>query len=132
MNQSIITSGGLLMNGITILNSTEVVAKTALIWDTKCTISLCVMLAGLFLLIRMLLASDKWIEQFFSVFYGIGCALFTLGLLFTIIFYKTENPIAYKMQYQVTIDDSVLLNEFLEKYNIISIDGKIYTIEEKN
>lgn len=34
-------------------------------------------------------------------------------------------------EYQVTIDDSVSMNEFLEKYEIIEVNGKIYTIREK-
>lgn len=34
-------------------------------------------------------------------------------------------------EYQVTIDDSVSMTEFLEKYEIIEINGKIYTIREK-
>lgn len=80
----------------------------------------------------MLWVSDKWSEQRFDAVLLIGSTLFIHGLVFTILFYKTENPISYKIQYQVTADDSVSLNEFLENYNIISIDGKIYTIEEKN
>lgn len=120
------------MNGVTILNSTEVVAKTTHIWDTKCTVSLCIMIAGLLILLGMLWVSGKWSEQRFDAVLLIGSILFILGLVFTILFYKTENPISYKIQYQVTADDSVSLNEFLENYNIISIDGKIYTVEEKN
>jgi uncharacterized membrane protein YkvI len=34
-------------------------------------------------------------------------------------------------EYQVTIDDSVSMTEFLEKYEIIEVNGKIYTIREK-
>ena len=34
-------------------------------------------------------------------------------------------------QYEVTIDDSVSMNEFTNKYNIIEQRGKIYTVEEK-
>lgn len=120
------------MNGVTILNSAEVVAETAHMWSAKCTVSLCVMLAGLLILLGMLWVSSKWSEQRFDAVLLIGSALFVLGLVFTILFYKTENPIAYKTQYQVTADDSVSLNEFLEKYDIISIEGKIYTVEEKN
>lgn len=120
------------MKGVTILNSTEVVAKTTHIWDTKCTVSLCIMIAGLLILLGMLWVSDKWSEQRFDAVLLIGSILFILGLVFTILFYKTEHPIAYKTQYQVTADDSVSLNKFLEKYTIISIDGKIYTVEEKN
>lgn len=120
------------MKGVTILNSMEVVAETAYGWNTKCTISLCVMIAGLLLLLGTLWASGKWREEVFTVFSVIGSAMFVFGLVFTILFYKTENPVSYKIQYQVTADDSVSLNEFLENYNIISIDGKIYTVEEKN
>lgn len=35
-------------------------------------------------------------------------------------------------EYKVTIDDSVPLKEFSEKYNITNQDGQIYTIEEKS
>lgn len=120
------------MNGVTILNSTEIVAETAHMWSAKCTVSLCFMIAGLFLLIGTLWVSGRWSEQAFNVLSIIGAAIFVFGLVFTLLFYKIENPISYKIQYQVTADDSVSLNEFLENYNIISIDGKIYTVEEKN
>lgn len=120
------------MNGVTILSSTEIVAETAHMWSAKCTVSLCFMIAGLFLLIIMLWVSGKWREEVFNVIAVIGATMFVFGLVFTILFYKIENPIAYKIQYQVTADDSVSLNEFLERYDIISIDGKIYTVEEKN
>ena len=133
MNQSIITLGGLLMNGITILNSTEIVAETAHnSWNTRCTVSFCITIAGLLLLLVMLWVSSKWREEVFNVISVIGAAMFVFGLVFTLLFYKIENPISYKIQYQVTADDTVSLNEFLENYNIISIDGKIYTVEEKN
>lgn len=34
-------------------------------------------------------------------------------------------------QYKVVIDDSVSLNEFNEKYDIVEQEGKIYTVIEK-
>ena len=34
--------------------------------------------------------------------------------------------------YQVTFDDSVSMNEFNEQYEILDIDGKIYTVKNKN
>lgn len=120
------------MNGVIILNSTEVVAETAHGWNTRCTVSFCITMVGLLLLLVMLCVSSKWHEEVFNVISVIGVAMFVCGLVFTILFYRIENPIAYKTQYQVTADDSVSLNEFLENYNIISIDGKIYTVEEKN
>lgn len=120
------------MNGVTILNSMEVVAETAHSWNTRCTVSFCITVAGLLLLLVILRISGNWREEVFNVLSLICGAMFVFGLVFTIMFYKIEYPIAYKTQYQVTADDSVSLNEFLEKYDIISIEGKIYTVEEKN
>lgn len=34
-------------------------------------------------------------------------------------------------RYEVTIDDSVNYKEFTEKYEVIEVNGKIYTIAEK-
>ena len=36
-----------------------------------------------------------------------------------------------KYEYQVTIDDSISMSEFNDKYEIIEVEGKIYTIREK-
>ena len=36
------------------------------------------------------------------------------------------------IEYKVTIDDSVSMNEFLDKYEILGQEGKIYTVKEKN
>ena len=35
------------------------------------------------------------------------------------------------IEYKVTIDDSVLMNEFLDKYEILDQEGKIYTVRER-
>lgn len=35
------------------------------------------------------------------------------------------------VEYKVTIDDSVLVNEFLDKYEILDQEGKIYTVKER-
>lgn len=40
-------------------------------------------------------------------------------------------PTDYETQYKVTIDDSVSMNEFNEKYEIIDQEGKIYTVRER-
>ena len=34
-------------------------------------------------------------------------------------------------EYKVTINDSVSMNEFLNKYEILDQDGKIFTVKEK-
>ncbi len=35
------------------------------------------------------------------------------------------------IEYKVTIDDSVSMNEFLDKYEILDKEGKIYTVKER-
>ena len=35
------------------------------------------------------------------------------------------------IEYKVTIDDSVSMNEFLDKYEILDQEGKIYTVKER-
>lgn len=57
-----------------------------------------------------------------SFFLFIAC--FTTGL-------KIEGSPSDIKQYQVTIDESVSMVEFNERYKVIEVDGKIYTIVEK-
>lgn len=35
------------------------------------------------------------------------------------------------IEYKVTVDDSVSMNEFLNKYEILEQEGKIYTVKER-
>ena len=37
----------------------------------------------------------------------------------------------YETRYQVTVNDSVSMNEFQNKYEIIEVEGKIYTVRER-
>ena len=53
----------------------------------------------------------------------IGCCLLAAGI-------KTYNT-PVETHYQVLIEDSVPMNEFLDKYEIVKQEGLIYTIKEK-
>ena len=59
--------------------------------------------------------------------------IFTIGtLLFGVVVGLAEAPeTECATEYKVTIDDSVSFVEFSEKYEIISKEGKIYTVREK-
>ena len=37
----------------------------------------------------------------------------------------------YETHYQVTVDNSVSMNKFQDKYEIIEVEGKIYTVRER-
>lgn len=60
-------------------------------------------------------------------------ALMVFGML--ILFgayydYTTNNPVKVTT-YQVILDDSISYNEFVEKYEVIKQEGRIYTVYEK-
>ena len=40
-------------------------------------------------------------------------------------------PVEYETHYEVSIDETVNLQEFMEKYEIIETRGLIYTVREK-
>lgn len=65
------------------------------------------------------------------------CAvLFVLGFVvalgFTIGGYSKFNQPTGTYTYKVTISDDVKMNEFLEQYEIVSQEGKIYTVKLRN
>lgn len=50
-----------------------------------------------------------------------------LSVLFAFIF-----ACAQPIQYDVILDNSVNYNEFIEKYDVIEVNGKIYTVQLKD
>ena len=62
---------------------------------------------------------------FLSVFI-IGSVLFG-----TIVGASTGEPTEYETQYKVIIDDTVSMNDFVDKYEIVDQDGRIYTVRER-
>ena len=59
---------------------------------------------------------------------GLICALI-LSPICTALFSKKD--VGKETHYKVTIDDSVSMNEFLDKYEILDQEGKIYTVKER-
>lgn len=43
-----------------------------------------------------------------------------------------RTPISYETQYKVTISSEVKMSDFLEKYEVVDSEGRIYTVREKN
>ena len=64
----------------------------------------------------------------------IYCAILSLATIFTMgildSYSTTTKKIEY-YEYKVTIDDSVSMEEFLSKYEIINQEGEIFTIVER-
>ena len=88
-----------------------------------------------------------WILIFVVIFLAVGVTLFmiqanmktnVIGILSLVIcliclvcgIIITKQPSNIK-QYQVTISDDVSMVEFNERYDVIDVEGKIWTIVEK-
>ena len=78
--------------------------------------------------------SFKYKERFGSFHIGI-MLLFTIGgafmgLLATSIC-KYETDVVDYIEYKVAVSDDVGFNEFMDKYEILDREGKIYTVKER-
>lgn len=118
------------MDGVEILNITEhAIMERAWSWQ---------MCFGLFIgltcfcvligFIQGLCDGDVGGGTFAGLIIGLICALI-LSPICTILFSKKEVGTEY--HYKVTVDDSVSINEFLDKYEILDQEGKIYTVKER-
>lgn len=60
-------------------------------------------------------------------------ALFVGGAIFTCAIreYKNNGSTINIPQYKVIVSDSVSYNKFIEKYNVLKVEDKIYTIIDK-
>lgn len=62
----------------------------------------------------------------FGVIAGCIVGIFAYAIIFQCIF-----PVKF-IKYKVVISEEVSMTEFCEKYEIIDVDGAIYTIRDKN
>lgn len=54
------------------------------------------------------------------------------GAMAGVVFGKaTAKPTKYETHYKVTIDETVSMAEFNEKYEVLEQEGKIYTVRER-
>lgn len=55
-----------------------------------------------------------------------------IGICFGLLFFNTfTSKSIIRTQYKVTISDTVNFKEFTQKYEVINVDGEIYTVVEK-
>lgn len=108
------------MNGVIILNNYEYLTNFGSIslMSILCVWFLAAAIVSLFILLKN--KCNSW-KEFVILVIG-GALSIICGCL---IEYK------YETRYQVTIDDSVSMNEFQDKYEIIEVEGKIYTVRER-
>ena len=116
------------MTGVEILNETQVIAESAFGW-TAFWIAGSIIL-GIIIIIGIVLSITDGPDL-------VGCiVLIGFGILSGLSFgfiwgMWCETPTKYETHYQVIIDDSVSMNDFLDKYEIIDTEGKIFTVKER-
>lgn len=71
--------------------------------------------------------------------YDLSCAAvcITFGVILSLILGGLSGdefgtPTEYETRYKVTISDEVSMNDFLERYEILDQEGKIYTVRERD
>lgn len=109
------------MDGVIILNSYESLTNFGSIFIM---IALCVWFFAVVVLVLLSLLKDgcdSWKVPVFLV----------ICVVLTIVCGCLIPERKYEIHYQVTVDDSVSMNEFQNKYEIIEVEGKIYTVRER-
>ena len=109
------------MDGVIILNSYESLTNfgSILLMSILCAWSLAAAIVALFALLKY--RCDSWKE--FAILIVCVVLFIVCGCLIP----KDK----YETRYQVTVDDSVSMNKFQNKYEIIEVEGKIYTVRER-
>ena len=115
------------MSGVEILHSSEVLISGGFN-EGPSIITFCICVLMGFIIGTIISAIDSEIEWMLAGTY-IGIILgLLLGALTSGI---RSTPEVYETHYKVLISDEVSMNEFLEEYEIIDQEGKIYTVKEK-
>ena len=117
------------MNGVTILNEFEVVTKTVFSWESFWWGILIGAGIGLIAAIIFGLHEEDWLAFFLGV--GIFCTLLALFIGLLGGFVLKRKPVEYETHYEVSINEEVNMQEFMDKYEIIETRGSIYTVREK-
>lgn len=115
------------MNGIEILSSEQVAVAWQYNWTAFWTVFTLIWLFSLAVGFVFSLYTKYWSDLIDSAIIGIFAAVFIASMAGSL----NETPSEYVNQYKVTISDEVTMNEFTEKYDIVSQEGKICTVREK-
>lgn len=113
------------MTGVDILSAEEVVTSTAF------NFKLAFLIGGITLICIILLA--RFIQgDWDDIIITIVCGLMLSGIFGVFAGEMVRIPVEYTTEYKVTISNEVSMKEFLEHYEIVDSEGKIFTIREIN
>lgn len=116
------------MTGVQILNQFEVVTESVFSWNNFWAGLGIGAGIGLFAAIFFGLSENDWVAFFISgILFIPFVGLLTGGASGGLI----REPVAYETHYEVSINEEVNMQEFMNKYEILEIRGSIYTLREK-
>lgn len=115
-----------IMNGIEILNQTEIV-QTPLWAKLLLCIGMIIMVLSVVISLFAANSYKEVLAMVFLIVALISCIGAIIGLFSTV--FITEPTGKYK--YDCLISEDVSMTEFYEKYEVIETNGKIWTIKEK-
>lgn len=116
------------MNGVEILNQTNVYCEEGNIW-------VFLLILGFGLIVGLILAILECNDLGFNAT-GILCIIIGLGfcLVFGSMGYAgtidTTDELSH-VEYKVIVSDEVSFTDFMEKYEILDQEGQIYTVKER-
>lgn len=118
------------MDGVSILNEFEVVTKTVFSWESFWWGALIGAIIGFVIAVIFGLQEADW----FAFFVGLSMFCTVLGLFVGLLggFVVNPKPVEYETRYEVSINEEVNMQEFMDKYEIVETRGSIYTVREKN
>ena len=117
-----------MIEGVEILSQAEVGTNTSMDWAVFGLFTTLFFVIGLTVAVMQICPTGvEWLGCVL-----IGLMVGALGSLFGgLVGRAVGEPTEFETQYKVIISDEVQMNEFLEKYEIVDQEGKIYTIREK-
>ena len=116
------------MSGVEILNETQVAVESGINWIVFWIT--CSIIFGIVIIMGIKLSTTDsidlagWMEMISG---GIILSLL-FGFLWGMIW---EKPTIYETHYQVIVDESVSIHNFLEKYEFVDSEGKILIVKER-
>jgi hypothetical protein len=116
------------MTGVEILAMEEVATTVAFNWTVFWIVVGVTFAIFLFMGISLCVSCGDFDDIIIGVIAGAVLGCFFGAICGSSISITTS----YETQYKVIISDEVSMNEFLERYEIIDQEGKIYTVRERN
>lgn len=116
------------MTGVEILAASEIVVDKLFNWGVAAFSFAIIFCAFILLGIIISVCCRDWNQMSVGIILGI-----ILGTFTGVIGGSVEPiPTEYETHYKVTISDEVSMNDFLERYEIVDQEGKIYTVRERD